>query len=320
MTAVSTALRKRWRTAFIRYSNAVYEKTLTDNLDVDDSPVPMYVRIVPGDRIESVADSQSLDYIQGPSAVDTLSVSDSILVTKSKSPILFDTVDVDELIAIQRLRDRETNDSISIRDFYEKNITRVTFTIISKVLNNKVTLSDGLSADKSGIKLRSLSDNITVVDYPHRKPIRDITRFASAELIDNFNVVITRYVAPPTIIINGRVLSDDIELTDSEIATFTGIVQKIVSEAIAVNDFDKVINYSVNLDSLDTAEASVILRLVNRVPSEYAQVTDDMIVTRNALARERTLTDSITVFDQALETYTEFVQVSADIIVDIEVP
>jgi hypothetical protein len=158
------------------------------------------------------------------------------------------------------------------------------------------TTDEGFITDKDLLRYRTLNDSCAVTD--------------------DFQKTVT--VTPSTTF--SRVKKESIDVTDNTLATFTGIVVKTLSDAVTVQDVEVIETDKAYFDSLAATDASVELRTVNRVSNENRTgVTDDVIVTRSFLIRERTVSESIATFDQAIATYTEYKLVSAPIITGIEI-
>lgn len=324
MTAVSSALRSRYRLGQVPQLATGNFRTLSDAVDVTENTIPIYVRIVSGDRITSVLDSSDFNYIQGPGIFDSFGVSDLLIPVKSTSPVLLDIVDPTWFAAIKyeaspiRYRNNAYSESISLLDSYQKTISRNTFVIVSKELSDNISLfTDNIIGDAFGIRARTLADSLSVFDIGQKKPIRAITRFDDIKLVDDIDVVITRYISTTTTIFD-RIQFNGIDVTDTIQSTFLGINQRTLSETVSVDDFDILANYLMRDDTLGITDSDIELRFVNRINAESAVVSDDIIVTRSAIFNESTISDSITTFDQALPTYVQHIQISADIIIAIE--
>jgi hypothetical protein len=344
MTAVSTALRKRWRTAFIRHGQNFFEKVLSDSVAVDvDKIVDTYTVIKEGERVDILNDSFSVQEGTLQGSFDSLAASDSFVIEKGIYRSVLDSVDVTDSIEIETIAYPVLSDAVSIIDFllpqhvpYQD--PQVTTSLTIPFWINAFAVTDNVIATPvlaPVVNFVTLSESLLLVDSitvsGSKLNSRNITD-SVLSLNESVGVTVTRTTLPPGV--SSRIISDSIAVSDSVVSTFVGVVLRALGDSVTANDsLLRFVSRPVDLNEqvADFVDSIITLREINRrflepLPTDLQEpeqkeivVSDDMIVTRNALARERTLTDSITVFDQALETYTEFVQVSAEIVIGIEV-
>lgn len=209
---------------------AIFDRTLVEPaIDLTDFEWVTYERREPGERVESLLDSDSFNVtIAPPSTFDSLVITDNVVVQKSTSPVLFDVV---------------------------------------------YPTDEGFITDRDLERYR--------------------LTFDSFSLTDGFNKTI---VLPDASIVN-RVLIDDLVITDSIFVSFTGINTRTVSDSIVVNDFDFVAEFKERSDSADVNDFEVIDRFINRILTDSISVTDDMVVSRNAIISSVTKNDNISTAD-----------------------
>jgi hypothetical protein len=115
------------------------------------------------------------------------------------------------------------------------------------------------------------------------------------------------------------VRTSTLEVTDAASPTFIGNNVKSLSDSITVNDFTEADYPKVVIEALDTSDQSTELRIRPRVVSENIAVTEKILVERTEIINEVTVSDSIAATDRFDATYIQFVQVSAEIVIGIEV-
>ena len=182
------------------------------------------------------------------------------------------------------------------------------------VLADSISLTDSISVSGSKLNSRVLTDSIIQFN-----------------IYDSVKVTVTRTVIPP--VVYSRTVSDSIDVSDSTIATFLGIVPRVLSDSIVVNDSRRTINakklVSVVADVSGEVSEMIVYKILSEpfslisfeIPDpEEIKITDAMIVGRASVTDTVADLSVITAFfDQAIATKTEFVQVSAEIVIGIEV-
>ena len=328
--AVSTALRDRYRAAIVPQLASGNFRTLSDVINVADDPTVTYLRIVPGDRIESMLDSSDPSYIQGPGAFDSLAVSDGIVLHKSTSPKLTDSVDVTDSSSQRLDYDRALSDPVLgtidfvLPQYVEYQDPQVTNVITIPYWNggdpavtDNIVVTRVLAPAVSTVKpFDSIAVDDVIVVQASKLNQRTVTE--SLVFFDNYRVTISRI---GSIVTNSRIQSEAIDVTDAFNAQFFGINVITLSDALSVTDAATGTRDTVGIlaDNMDVSDAFVPIRFANRITPEAFAVIDDRFPTRNAEVRSVVVSESFAVIDRAFDEYTEFIQVSAEIIVGIEV-
>jgi hypothetical protein len=195
--ATSTALRFRNRDLLNslnaydsagRVEGVILTRILQDlnSISVNDSSVVLYRRLSPGDRITSITDTDEGLNSRTNLGLDSLSVSDSITVIKSQLKSTFDSTFVTDAGFItdkDYVRNRLTQDSITVEDGFQKTITRPDFSIVNKVIFESIEVIDNTFVTASGIFIRTLSDSISVVDFDSIEVLKE--QIESLSVTDN---------------------------------------------------------------------------------------------------------------------------------------
>jgi hypothetical protein len=346
MAAVSTARRNRWRTAFIRHGANFYERVLGDAVAIEQDVVwAAHVIIKEGEKIESLVDSFNTESGALSGSFDDLAVTDSLTADKIFQRIVTDlVVGVADVVEVNVLGPTVLSDAVSIIDFslpqyvpYQDpqvttsltipfwiNAFAVTDNIIAtpvlspaakfSVLADSISLNDSVSVSGSKLNSQVLTDSISQIN-----------------IYDSVKITVTRIVIPP--ILYSRKLFNAIDISDSVDATFLGIVPRVLSDSIVVNDSRRTINakklVSVVADVNGEVNEMIVYKILSEpfslisfeIPDpEEIKITDAMIVGRASVTDTVADLSVITsFFDQAIATKTEFVQASAEIVIGIEV-
>lgn len=302
-------------------------RVVSEYAPVTDNQILTFHRRIAGDRLALFTDDDSQIIINQHVATDSLSVTDSAIVDSNFRRILTEYVDgiTDAGFITDKdfLRYRVLSDSISVIDDYQKSVTVHPWVVVNRTLSDSLAVADFEVMNAISLHKRRPFESILVTDAFDKTIVGASTivskvRTSDAVVIDSVTVTITR--GQPQSTTYSVTITDAINASDDIAATFLGITLKTISEAITVQDFTEV-KYQIKAigDAVsDINDQSTELRIRQRVSIESVSVTDDRIVTRAALVRERTATDSITTFDQALATHISHVQVSAPIIIGIE--
>jgi hypothetical protein len=254
-------------------------------------------------------------------------VTDSLAIEKSQSIILFDSIpvitDAGFITDKDLIRNRLLSDSLSVADSFNKSVTTTPSVINFRSLSDSLSTKDFEAGNSIVLNKRRPVDTLLVTDTFQKTVttapgvVYSRTTFDDVVLTDSVDATITRGQAQSTIY--SRVRTSTLEVTDAASPTFIGIVAKSLSDSIAVNDFTEAEYPKVVIESLDTSDQSTELRIRPRVVSENIAVTEKILVERTEIINEVTVSDSIAATDRFDATYIQFVQVSAEIVIGIEV-
>jgi hypothetical protein len=252
-----------------------------------------------------------------------ISVNDSLVIEKSKSPILSDSFVVRDLPSLtdrDLSRFRVLSDSFDLADDFTKSITFPESSVTTNVNTfDSVAVNDSVIAEYNSIvvNFKTLTDSITATDkiVPNSVVLNDVALADSIVVADSKRVTITRTIA---YIINARVKKSTAVVTDSATATFTGIVNKTLTDSATVTEITFADYEKSYFDSAVATDDSIELRQRFRENSDSFAVRDNMIVTRSFIDNEVIASDTITFFDQALPTFVSGQPVTADILHGVE--
>jgi hypothetical protein len=256
-------------------------------------------------------------------------VTDALVIEKSQSIVLFDSVpvvtDAGFITDKDLIRQRVLSDSLSVADSFNKSVTTTPSVINFRSLSDSLSTKDFEAGNAIVLNKRRPVDTLLVTDKIQKtitivlppSTIYDRIEFDDVVLTDSIDATITRGQAQSTIY--SRVRTSALEVTDAAAPTFIGITVKTISESIAVNDFTEAEYPKVFIESLDTSDQSTELRIRPRVVSENIAVTEKILVERTEIINTVTISESIAATDRFDATYIQFVQVSAEIVIGIEV-
>jgi len=193
----------------------------------------------------------------------------------------------------------------------------VLFTDLTGQYNTNVrTLSDSLNANDNTVRTkqtRKITFDQTIPTDAGFITDKDLLRFRLLEnnfqLTDSFQKTITLadfFIIDKTII-------ENIIVIDNIAIEVSGVVIRTLFDSIAIEDFEWVDYLIHKADDLTVTDNAIKQSFINRILVDDLIVTDDIIVTRDAIVNTVQVSDSITMFDQALFSTGSFVSVSAKI-------
>lgn len=256
MSAVSTAQRFRNKAqqdnvaVLIDDISTEADSIVVEHVSVLDTVIAKHQIILPGDRVESFSDSDTSFDVDQFATVDTLDVSDTIIVEKNQSKVLFDFVQpldegfiTDKDLIRQRvltnvlISDYDPPDVIVFFpevhpvDFLQKSVERAEGIVVSRTFTDSISITDSLNRTVSGIIARILSDSVVVSEFENREELK--TYIESLTTSDSNTELRLRYrLANDSVEINEIVLvtrsainntastSDNFSVTDQALATF----------------------------------------------------------------------------------------------------
>jgi hypothetical protein len=203
--------------------------------------------------------------------------------TLSDSAIIYDPVDKFILTA-----ERPANSNIdTLSDSIETHLTHGRDAIDSISFSESLTSQHDL--DRQLFNELSLNDVLLFIREKH------LQSSDSLDAIDGLTRNITIGDTSETFF---RIRKDTLQVTDSVIPTFLGIVQKIAAETIYLNEYEFVRRFVARPVTEQVAIVSDLLNLTNyKLRKDSVKMRDDLIVTRAPINRTRILTDSFSARD-----------------------
>jgi hypothetical protein len=268
---------------------------------------------VTDNAIATVTEAAEVSFV---TKTDNIVTIDAAIELRQRFRALLDLVTVIDLVVMLRERNRALVDSIAVvdADVAIKQSPReildalnVTDTSIP-LRNRNWQLLDLIDVNDAAIELRqrfrALLDTIDLTDNAIATAIGgDVTFKTLTDTLATVDFIARQYNLK-------RLQQDTINVIDNIIVTTTGVIARIVSDALAVTDTD--VQYVADAllasrvkpglltDAFDVSDALIGLYERNRVLTDNPAITDNVIATYlpdGILVNLRTLADQIDIFD-----------------------
>lgn len=241
----------------------IIERSLSENFDVNDSVTASTT----GNIVRTLADSFDLndstdinrfaDRVLSEALIDTIDAISSTKVVGGAERVLTDNITVqDALSRFVQAQKTVLTDTLDVQSPGIQNAYTVNHSVGS---SDNIDVNDALQSS-AGITYRTLIDNldITELGFPYSFTIHLVQLLDELELLDDLQFD-SGNVTP-------RSLRDNINILDSQDSIASGIIRKILSDNIDINEIKKTIHSKTRklttdiIDNLSRAVGTVIDR------------------------------------------------------------